>query len=194
VLIDTYFAQERAQDVAGVRATATALADQYPSVETQLLLLRALVNTRDFTAALAVADDVLRVEPRAATAHSFLGLARLGLADRAEAEGRKADADRLLAGAAEALGESVRLKPDYAPGYLYWAKALLRLGRLAEAEKAARAGVATRPEEWEVYLMLSEVLAARGRKAEAVTAAEQAVKLAPPNEPRAKQALEAVRK
>jgi tetratricopeptide (TPR) repeat protein len=194
VLTDTYFAQEREQDVHGVMATATALADQYPSVETQLLLLRAMVNTGDFAAAVAVADDVLRVEPGAVTAHSFLGLARLGLADRAEAEGRKADADRLLAQAAAALGESVRLKPDYAPGHLYRAKALLRLGRLPEAEAAARAGVASRPEEWEVYLMLADVLAATGRKAEAVTAAEHAVKLSPPNETRAKQALEALKK
>jgi tetratricopeptide (TPR) repeat protein len=193
-LMDTYFAQEKAQDVAGVVATATTLTDQYPSVETQLLLLRAMVNTGDFTAAVAVADDVLRAEPRTVTAHSFLGLARLGLADRAEAEGRKADAERLLAQAAEALGESVRLRPDYAPGHLYRAKALLRLGRLPEAEKSARAGVAARPEEWEVHLMLADVLAATDRKAEAVTAAEQAVKLAPPNEPRAKQALEALKK
>jgi tetratricopeptide (TPR) repeat protein len=194
VLTDTYFAQEREQDAHGVMATATALADQYPSVESQLLLLRALVNTGDFAAAVAVADDVLRVEPGAVTAHSFLGIARIGLADRAETEGRKADADRLLAQAAEALGESVRLKPDYAPGYLYRTKALLRLGRLTEAEKAARAGVASRPEEWEVYLVLADVLAASGRKAEAIIQAEQAVKLAPPNEPRAKQALEALKK
>ena len=194
MLTDTYFAQERAHDVDGVLATATTLADQYPSVESQMLLLRALVNTGDFAAAVAVADDVLRVEPRAVTAHSFLGLARLGLADRAEAEGRKADADRLLAQAAEALGESVRLKPDYAPGHIYHAKALLRLGRLPEAEKAARAGVAARPEEWEAHLMLADVLAAAGRKPEAVTAAEQAVKFAPPNEPRAKRALEALKK
>ena len=130
---------------------------------------------------------------RMVTAHLFLGLARLGLADRAEAEGRKADADRLLAQAAEALGESVRLKSDYAPGYLFRAKALLRLGRLPEAEEAARAGVGCRPEEWEGYLVLADVLAATGRKAEAVTAAEQAVKLAHPNDPRPKQALEALR-
>jgi tetratricopeptide (TPR) repeat protein len=193
-MTDTYFAQERAQDVAGVLATATALADQYPSVETQLLLLRALVNTGEYSAALAVADDVLRAQPDTVTAHSFLGLARLGLADRAEAEGRKADADRLLVQAAEALAESVRLKRDYAPGQLYLAKALLRLGRLPEAEAAARAGVAARPEEWEVHLMLADVLAAAGRKAEAIAAAEQAVKLAPANEARAKQALEALKK
>jgi Flp pilus assembly protein TadD len=79
-------------------------------------------------------------------------------------------------------------------GHPYRAKTLLRLGRLPEAEKSARAGVAARPEEWEVHLMLADVLAATGRKAEAVTAAEQAVKLAPPNEPRAKQALEALKK
>jgi tetratricopeptide (TPR) repeat protein len=108
--------------------------------------------------------------------------------------GRRADADRLLAQAAEALGESVRLKSDYAPGYLYRAKALLRLGRLPEAEEAARAGVGCRPEQWEGYLVLADVLAATGRKADGVTAAEQAVKLAHPNDPRPKQALEALKK
>ena len=44
------------------------------------------------------------------------------------------------------------------------------------------------------YLVLADVLGATGRKAEAITAAEQAVKLAHPNEPRPKQALEALKK
>jgi tetratricopeptide (TPR) repeat protein len=160
-----------------------------------LLLLRALVNAGDYPAALAVADDILRDEKgrKLGTAHSFLGLARLGLADRAEAEGRKADTNLLLAQAAEALGESVRLKSDYAPGYFYQSKALLRLGRLPGAEAAARAGVACRPEEYEGYLALSDVLVAAGRKADAVAAAEQAVKLAHPNDPRPKRALEALK-
>jgi len=189
-------AQEAAHEDKAAVHTATALADQYPSVESQMMLLRALVNAGDYPAAVAVADDVLR-DPdgkRLVTAHSFLGLARLGLADRAEAEGRKADADRLLAQAAEALGESVRLKADYAPGHLYRAKALRRLGRLKEAEESARSGVGCRPEEWEGYLVLADVLAAAGRKADAVAAAEQAVKLAHPNEPRPKQALEALKR
>jgi tetratricopeptide (TPR) repeat protein len=195
-LMNRYVAQEAAQEYRATVHTATALADQYPSVETQMLLLRALVNASDYPAALAVADDILR-DPAGkllVTAHSFLGLARLGMADRAEAEGRKAEADRLLTQAAEALGESVRLKSDYAPGYFYRAKALLRLGRLKEAEEAARAGVGCRPEEWEGHLILADVLAAAGRKAEAIAAAEQAVKVAHPNEPRPKQALEALKK
>jgi tetratricopeptide (TPR) repeat protein len=161
-----------------------------------MLLLRSLVNFGDFAAALAVADDILR-DPegrKLVTAHSSIGLAKLGLADRAEAEGRTAEAHRLLAQAAEALGESVRLNPGYAPGHIYQAKALLRLGRLPEAEAAARAGINSRPEEWEGYLVLADVLAATGRKAEAITAAEQAVKLAHPNEPRPKKALEALKK
>ena len=194
MVADTFFVEERKQDMHAALATATTLADQYPSVESQLLLLRAMINTGDYAAAVAVADDVLRIAPEAVTAHSFLGIARLRLADRAEAEGRKADADRLLVLAADALGESVRLKPDYAPGYSYRAKALLRLGRLPEAEKAARAGVTARPEEWEVYSVLADVLAAAGRSAEAVTAAEEAVKRAPHDEPRPKQALEALKK
>jgi tetratricopeptide (TPR) repeat protein len=195
-LMDRYVREEASQaDRAAVR-TATALADQYPSVETQMVLLRALVNADDYPAALAVADDLMRdAEGRKlVTAHSFLGLARLGMAERAEAEGRKDDADKLLTQAAEALGESVRLKPDYAPGHIFRSKVLLRLGKLTEAEASARAGVECRPEEWEGYLALAEAQSAAGHKPEAIKTLEQAVKLAPPNEPRPKQALDALKK
>jgi tetratricopeptide (TPR) repeat protein len=195
-LMSRYVGLEAGNDDKGAVHTATALADQYPSVETQMILLRALVNAGDFPAAVAVAEDILRQPDgqKLVTAHSFLGLAQIGLAERAEAEGRKPDADRLLADAADELGESVRLKADYAPGYFYRAKALMRLGRLPEAEEAARAGVNCRPEEWEGYLILSDVLAAAGRKPDAIAAAEQAVKVAHPNEPRPKQALESLKK
>jgi tetratricopeptide (TPR) repeat protein len=194
-LMQRFVDQEAANEDKAAVHTATALADLYPSVETQLLLLRALVNAGDYPAALAVADDILRDENgrKLVNAHSFLGLARIGLADRAEAEGRKADANRLLAQAAEALGESVRLKSDYFPGYFSRSKALLRLGRLPEAEAAARAGIGCRPEEYKGYLALADVLAAAGRKDEAISAAEQAVKVAHPNDPHPKQALEALR-
>jgi tetratricopeptide (TPR) repeat protein len=196
MLIQRYLEQQDAHEDKAIVHTAAALADQYPSAQTQMLLLQALVNVRDYAAGLAVADDILRDENgrKLPTAHSFLGLAQLGLADRAEAEGRKADSDRLLAQAAESLAESVRLKPDYAPGCLYRSKALLRLGRLKEAEAAARAGIGCRPEEYKGYLALADVLAAAGRKADAIAEAEQAVKLAHPNDPRPKQALAALRK
>lgn len=196
VLMDTYTAQEGAQDDRAAVRTATSLADQYPSVETQMLLLRALVNAGDYPAAVAVAEDVLR-DPQGrglVTAHSFLGLAQLGLADRAEAEGRQEATVQLLNRAIESLRESVRLKPDYTPGYLYQAKALLRLDKLADAEKVARDGINCRPEEWESYLVLSEVLVAAGRKPEAVLVVEQAIKLANPNETKPKLALEALKK
>jgi tetratricopeptide (TPR) repeat protein len=195
-LMSRIVAQEAAREDRAAVHTASALADQYPSVESQMMLLRALVNAGDYPAALAVGDDILRdgEGKRMVTAHLFLGLARLGLADRAEAAGRKADTDRLLAQAAESFGETVRLQSNNHPAHFYRAKALLRLGRLPEAEKSARAAVRCRPEEWEGYLVLSDVLAAAGRKAEAITAAEQAVKLAHPNEPRPRQALEALKK
>ena len=191
-----YSAQDAAHNDREAFRAAAALADQYPSVETQMLLLRALVNVGDYPAAVAVADDLLRDEGgrRMVNVHLSLGVARIGLADRAEAEGRKSEADRLLAQAAEAFGESVRLQSDYALGHIYRAKALLRLGKLPQAEEAARAGVSSRPDEWQGYLVLSDVLAASGRKAEAVAAAEQAVKLAHPSEPRPKKALEALEK
>jgi tetratricopeptide (TPR) repeat protein len=195
-LMNRIVAQEAAKEDRAAVHTANALADQYPSVETQMMLLRALVNAGDYPAALAVGDDILRNEEgkRLVTAHLFLGLARLGLADRAEATGRKADTDKLLAQAVASFGETVRLQSNNYTAHFYRAKALLRLGRLPEAEKSARAAVHCRQEEWEGYLALADVLAARGRKAEAITAAEQAVKLAHPNEPRPRQALEALKK
>ncbi len=195
-LMNRYVTQEAAKEDRAAVHTANALADQYPSVESQMMLLRALVNAGDYPAALAVGDDILRdgEGKRMVTAHLFLGLAQLGLADRAEATGRKADTDKLLAQAAKSFGESVRLKPEYNPGHFYHAKALLRLHRLPEAEKAARAAISCRPEEWEGYLVLADVLSAAGRKTEAVTAAQQAVKLAHPNEPRPRQVLEALKK
>ena len=194
-LMQRYVDQEGAHQKKATLHTATSLADMYPSVETQLLLLRAHVNAGEYVAAVAVADDILRDENgrKLATAHAFLGIAQLGLADRAEVEGRTADARRLLTQAAEALAESVRLKADYVPGYLYQSKALLRLGRLPEAEAVVRAGVASRPEEPEGYLVLADVLSANGHKADAINAAEQAVKLAHPNDPRPKQVLESIK-
>ena len=195
-MMDRYVIQEAAQADRAAVQTATALADQYPSVETQMILLRALVNAGEYPAAVAVADDILRDEDgkRLVTAHSFLGLALLGMADRAEDEGRKNETERFLTQAAESLGESVRLKPDNATGYMYRSKALLRLGKLTEAEAVARAGIGCRPEEWEGYLILADVLAAAGRKPEAISTAEQAVKLAHPNELRPRKALDALKK
>jgi tetratricopeptide (TPR) repeat protein len=195
-LMDRYVSQESAGDDRGAVRTGGELADQYPSIETQMLLLRALVNAGQYPAALAAGDDILRDADgrKLVTVHSFLGLAKLGLADQAEAVGRKAEADKWRTEAAAGMAESVRLKPDYAPGYMYQARALTRLGKLSEAEVAARAGVKVRPEEWEGYLALSEVLAAAGRKAEALAAAEQAAKFAHPDEPRTKQALAELKK
>jgi tetratricopeptide (TPR) repeat protein len=191
VLMAQFSAQEGARDDRAAVHTATSLADQYPSVETQIILLRALVNVGDHPAALAVGDDILRdgEGKGMATAHQYLGLALLGMADRAEALGRKADAERQLAQAAASLGESARLKTDNAPAFLYRAKALMRLGRLKEAEAASRGAVQCRPQAWEGYLALAEVLATAGRKAEAITAAEQAVRLAHQNEPRPREVL-----
>jgi tetratricopeptide (TPR) repeat protein len=195
-LMNRIVAQEAAREDRAAVHSANALADQYPSVESQMMLLRALVNAGDYPAALAVSDDILRdgEGKKMVTAHLFLGLARLGLADRADAEKRKADTDRLLAQAAEAFEDTVKLQSNNASAQFYRAKTLLRLGRLPEAEEAARAGVTSRPEEWEGYLILADVLAAAGRKADAVTAAEQAVKLAHPNEPRPRRALEKLKK
>jgi tetratricopeptide (TPR) repeat protein len=195
-LINRFGSQDTAHDDKGAVQTATELADQYPSVQTQMFLLKALVNAGDYEAAVAVAEDILR-DPdgrKLVTSHAFFGFAKIGLADRAEAEGRKPDVDRLLAQAAEALRESARLKPDYAQVHFFLAKTLLRLGRLPEAEEAARAAIHCRPEEWEGYISLSDVLAASGRKADAIAAAEQAVKVAHPNDPRPKQALYALKK
>src|SRR5207302_1441271 len=57
-LMDRYVVEEAAQSYRAAVQTATALADQYPSVATQMILLRGLVNAGEYPAAVAVADDL----------------------------------------------------------------------------------------------------------------------------------------
>ncbi len=175
------------------RAAADAarrLADLYPTPQSQLMLGRTLVNLTDYESAVPVLEDTLHGDPNMVMAHAFLGIAWYGLAQRADEAGRRTEAEADYAKATAALDKAVELKPDYAPGYFYKARILLRLHRPADALRAVRAGIDRRPEEWEGYVVLSEVLVATGDKAAAITALEQAVKLSNPNEVRPRQALE----
>jgi len=141
---------------------------------------------------MAVADDILRGTRKEGgwlQSICFLGLARLGLADRAEAEGRKADTDRLLDQAVEALGESVRLKSDNAPAYLFRGQGIAPARPAAGKPRRSARGrdPPAGQRRWEAYLALSDVLAASGRKADAVKPRpSRPVNLAHPNEPRSR--------
>lgn len=189
VLVEVVTSHEQSGNHQAAVETAQRLAASYPGPRTQLMLGRALVNLTDFGAAVPVLEDAVAADPNLVMAHAFLGVARFGMAEEAEEAGRPARAVDEYTKAVAALGRAVALKPDYAVGYYYMARALLRLNRPADALQAARDCIARRPEEWEGYVVLSEVHQAAGRKADAVAALEQAVKLANPREPRPKQAL-----
>ena len=190
ILVETITSHEAVSNYPAAVETARRLADMYPTPRSQLLLGRALGYTGDYDAAIPVLEDAIHGDPNLVMAHAFLGVARFELAERAHAAGQRAVADSYYHKAVAALDKAVELKPDYAPGYFYRARAMMRLNRPDDALLAIRACIDRRPEEWEGYVVLGEMLSAAGKKAEAITALEQAVKLANPNEVRPRQVLE----
>lgn len=189
-LVEAVTQAEGHGDYRAAAAAARRLSDLYPGPQTQLMLGRSLVSKGDFETAIPVLEDSIHADPKLVMAHAFLGMAWFGRGERADAAGLRAVADGYYAKAVAALDRAVGLKSDYAPGYLYRARALKRLGRVDDAVRSAREFIARRPEEWEGYVVLGDVLAAAGKKDEAIAAVEQGVKLANPNEPRPRQALE----
>jgi tetratricopeptide (TPR) repeat protein len=190
VLVETVTQFEQQGNYAAAVATANRLVDLYPSPKNQLLLGRSLVSLKKYDAAIPVLEDTIHGDPGLVMAYAFLGTAWFERGERADTDGRRADANGYYVKAIAALDKAVELKSDYAAGYYYRARALARLDRLDDAQRAIRAFLDRRPEEWEGYIVLGNVLEAAGKKGDAIAALEQAVKLANPNEPRPRQALE----
>jgi tetratricopeptide (TPR) repeat protein len=189
-LFDAVTRAEERNDYKAAAEAARRFNDLYPSPESDLVLGRTLVESGDPETAIPILEDALARDPNLIMARAFLGMAWFHRGERADAAGHRSEAEGHYLKAVAALGRAVELKPDYAPGYLYQARALARLNRLPEAITAARAAVTRRPDEWEAHLVLGEVLAAAGQTQAAVEELEQAVKSAHPKEPRPRQALE----
>ncbi len=84
-----------------------------------------------------------------------------------------------LAEAEAHLRAAVRIKPDYAEGYLHLGTVLGRQGKNEEAVAAFRRAVELRPGQAEAHAHLAVALAKAGRLDEAIAQMQEAARLAP---------------
>jgi tetratricopeptide (TPR) repeat protein len=142
------------------------------------------------------AEDVLRaglgVNPDLVQGHFFLAVSLFHQAEQlgpASPAGR----DKLGAAAAEA-GRATELKPEHGFAHLYRGLALKQLGQRPEALAALRESVRCNPEATDPHLHLGQALGEEGKAEEAAAELETAVRLAAPNDPRPREALERLRR
>jgi tetratricopeptide (TPR) repeat protein len=127
----------------------------------------ALDNEGRTADALAQYEEVLRLKPDLAEAHSNLGniLAKIpGRTDEAIAQ----------------YGEAIRLKPEYEPAHKNLANALVSEGRIAEAVEQGEEALRLRPGDAQAHSNMGSALAnVPGRLDDAIAQCEMALQLKP---------------
>ncbi len=193
VMMRTLTQLESQRNYPAALQTARRMVDLYPSAKNQMILGRAYVNVADYDSAIPELEDAVRGDPKLMMAHAFLGIAWFHRADGISKTERTKLSDEYLQKSIVHLERAVEMKADYAPGYYYLARAMLRQNRPNDALRAIQNCIQSRPEEWEGYVIWGEALAMSGNKSEAIRVTEQAVSLANPSDPRPKLALEKIK-
>jgi tetratricopeptide (TPR) repeat protein len=181
-------AQGRPQE--GV-ALLQRLLEQKPDSNAFQQLAIAMSNLRDMRTAEAALREAARRDPDAFPPQFMLTILLVRQAEPALANSdRRAAALQQLREAVERGQKAVSLKPDHAMANTYLGLAFTALGKRSEALAAFQAAVRCCPEQPDPYLHLAEALAADGQKAQAREVLDKASRLAAPNDPRPRQALE----
>ncbi len=110
-------------------------------------------------------------------------------AEQFAAAGKSAAARQKYQAAADTASHALEVKPDLALAESYRGLALWHLGRREEGLDRLYAAVRLHPETIEPHLFLGQVLAEDGRLPEARKALEIGVRLSPPGDLRARDAL-----
>lgn len=193
VMMRTLTQLESQRNYPAALQTARRMVELYPCAKNQMILGRAYVNLADYESAIPELEDAVRSDPSLMMAQAFLGIAWFHRADGIVDAARSQLAEEYLQKSVVHLQRAVEIKADYAPGYYYLARAMLRQNRTDDALRAIQSCIQSRPEEWEGYVVWGEILAQSGKQSEAVRVTEQAVSLANPNDPRPKLALEKIK-
>jgi tetratricopeptide (TPR) repeat protein len=124
---------------------------------------------------------------------AYYYLARLSWGQAEQRWRQDSDSTRALAqfrAAADYARQALARKPDHAMAHMILGLSLKYQGQRAEALASLRTAVACGPDLAYPHLYLGEMLAAEGQEAEARAHLEQAVRLAPPDDPQPRAALE----
>lgn len=165
----------------------------YPSDQTSVSLGQALIMSGQFERAELALRTALGMNSDHALAHFFLGRTLTVLAGQARESGQGSRGDQLDQEAIQEFHQCLARKPNHAPAHVDLGRALLRLGKKAEAVTACQEAVRLSPQLAETHLALGEVLLGAGKRPEAVSELEKAMKLSPPRDQRAKALLEKTR-
>lgn len=193
VMMSTLTQLETQRNYPAALQTARRMVDLYPSAKNQMILGRAYVNVADYDSAIPELEDAVRGDPKLMMAHAFLGIAWFHRAEGISKTEKTKLSEEYIQKSVVHLERAVEMKADYAPGYYYLARAMLRQNRPNDALRAIQNCIQSRPEEWEGYVIWGEALAMSGNKSEAIRVTEQAVSLANPSDPRPKLALEKIK-
>jgi tetratricopeptide (TPR) repeat protein len=170
------------------------VARDYPDAASFLALGIALGRAGRYPESEACLRRCLELEPGRVRAQYYLSLA---LFAQGEALGRQPGGhDRSVARFEEAAlwaRRATELAPHDGEAHFQLGLALWCLGRREDAAGAFRQAVATRPDLADAHLWLGKVLAEQGRKEEAERHLRDAARYAAENDPRPRQALEALR-
>jgi len=151
-----------------------------------------LAESGDYRAAEEVLRAGIRVAPDTVQSHFFLAVS---LFHQAERVGTTTEAgQKLLREAASSARRATELKPDHGFAHLYLGLASNLLGQKVEGRAALREAVRCTPESTDPHLHLGLALWDDGRADEAIAEIEAAVRLAGPNDKRARAALDRLQK
>lgn len=152
-----------------------------------------LTRTGDLTGAEQALRKAAALAPNSVDPAYYLAVTLYKQGERQQEAGDEAAAAEKFRLAADAARRAVEIKSDHAQAHAYLGLALKRLGRRKEAIESLRAAVRCWPEDADGHLALGEALAEDGRNAEAITQLVYACDLAPPDDPRYRQALDRVK-
>jgi tetratricopeptide (TPR) repeat protein len=167
------------------------LAAESPSPAVYSVLALTLLQMNQLVEAAEAVRTWISFDPQNAQPHYLLGTILVARGEKKSREpgGRQA-AGELFRQAVAAEDAALAIKGDHGYAHLTRGKALLGLGRTAEGIAALRQALLCQPEYADMHLALGEALAQAGQTAEALAHLEDAARLAKPDDPRPRQALD----
>jgi tetratricopeptide (TPR) repeat protein len=189
------FLEAEALEGRGRTTEAVALLRQIaagtPDARSYLALGRALGNQGAYDEAEQVLGAVVEMDRTNLQAHHLLGTVLFLKAEQqAETPAGKELARTLFCKAVESQDQALAIQADHGVAHLMRGRALARLGRTKEALASLRLAAQSRPEFADVHLYLGLALAEADNIPEALPHLEDAVRLARPDDPRPRQALD----
>jgi tetratricopeptide (TPR) repeat protein len=162
-----------------------------PDAEFRLILGLELFRANELDDAIEALRATILVDKHNAKAHLFLGIALCRKGEKAlEQPNGKDSARELFCRAVAASDQALAVQGDLAYAHLTRGQALKRLGRTEDALRALRQAVLCQSESAEMHVALGEALAEAGQLPEALEHLENAVRLAGPEDGRAREVLQ----